>query len=166
METSNDITIRRARIDDHVAVCALLDSLHGLHHEHAPSMFRPPASESDSRARLAAFLAMEGHVILVADSAGEVAGIARGAIRKSPAPSIFVEPHWAVLEELVVAPAWRRRGIGRLLTAAVEQWAVACGAPSIELNVYDFNADARRFYESLGYLPLTRKLRKPLTPDR
>jgi hypothetical protein len=34
------------------------------------------------------------------------------------------------------------------------------GAAWIEVNVYDVNAEARRFYESLGYLPLSTKLRK------
>ena len=35
------------------------------------------------------------------------------------------------------------------------------GAPWVELNVYEVNAEARRFYEALGYLRLSTKLRKP-----
>ena len=44
------------------------------------------------------------------------------------------------VDSLVVDPAWRRRGIGKLLARSVEEWAVGLGAPWVELNVYDVNA--------------------------
>jgi hypothetical protein len=47
------------------------------------------------------------------------------------------------------------------LTRAVEEWAIESGASWIELNIYAFDDEARRFYESLGYVPLSTKLRKP-----
>jgi hypothetical protein len=39
-------------------------------------------------------------------------------------------------------------------------WTLEAGAAWVELNVYEFNQDARHFYEALGYLPLSTKLRR------
>jgi diamine N-acetyltransferase len=41
-------------------------------------------------------------------------------------------------------------------------WAVAQGAASIELNVYEFNQNAIRFYQNLGFQTFSRKMRKKL----
>jgi GNAT superfamily N-acetyltransferase len=50
----------------------------------------------------------------------------------------------------------------RALTRAAERWAVGRGAKWLELGVYEFNAEARAFYQALGYSPVSTKLRKPL----
>ena len=42
----------------------------------------------------------------------------------------------------------------------MQAWAIAKGATSIELNVYEFNEAAISFYESLGYQALSRKMSK------
>lgn len=51
---------------------------------------------------------------------------------------------------LAVAPAHRRRGLGRTLMAAAEGWLKARGAPKIQLMVREDNAAALGFYEALG----------------
>lgn len=43
---------------------------------------------------------------------------------------------------------------------AALHWGTRFGVPWVELNVYEFNSEARRFYEALGYLPYSLKLRK------
>jgi ribosomal protein S18 acetylase RimI-like enzyme len=98
--------------------------------------------------------------VFVAD-AGQVVGIVIGLMRWAPQFPVFRKQHWAVLDGIAVDPKWRRRGIGKRLTRAVEEWAIEMGAPWVELNVYEFNAQARGFYEALGYLPVSTKLRKP-----
>jgi GNAT superfamily N-acetyltransferase len=50
------------------------------------------------------------------------------------------------------------------LARAIEAWALGQGAAWVEASVYDFNAEARRFYAALGYLPLRTIVRKP-RPD-
>ncbi len=62
---------------------------------------------------------------------------------------------WRVADQLhvlnvAVDPAWRRRGIGRLLLkeAAVRAW--AAGLEEITLEVRRGNVSAIRFYEGLG----------------
>lgn len=52
---------------------------------------------------------------------------------------------------LAVAPAQRRKGLGRDLMRASEQWLVARGVPKLNLMVRNTNTAVLAFYESLGY---------------
>ena len=59
------------------------------------------------------------------------------------------------LEDLFVRPAFRGRGIGKALFAAVAAIAVAEGCPRLEWAVLDWNTPAIDFYRSLGATPLS-----------
>ncbi len=48
----------------------------------------------------------------------------------------------------------------------MQEWAIARGATSIELNVYEFNVTAISFYERLGYQTFSRKMSKELKKDK
>ena len=52
---------------------------------------------------------------------------------------------------LAVTPVERRRGLGRRLVLACEEWARARGVPKLQLMVRADNAPAAVFYERLGY---------------
>lgn len=65
-----------------------------------------------------------------------------------------------ILEAVCVDSGYRRRGHGRALMERLEQWVLARGGRYIELDVYEFKADARAFYEELGYLPMSCRMRK------
>jgi len=75
-----------------------------------------------------------------------------------------------VLHLAMVAPDLRRRGVGRMLVAAVEERLVAAGATSVEAVFWPGNRIAVRFLEALGYeaLPETRATPRygiPAIPD-
>jgi len=54
------------------------------------------------------------------------------------------------VEDLFVRPAFRGKGIGKALLAAVAAVAVAEGCPRLEWSVLDWNTPAVDFYHSLG----------------
>ncbi|MCW3836282.1 GNAT family acetyltransferase [Sphingomonas canadensis] len=83
-----------------------------------------------------------------AASAVLVARDAGGAIAGSVMTGFDGHRGWVYY--LAVAPDARRRGLGRALMAAAEQWLRTRGAPKIQLMVRDDNADAIGFYEALG----------------
>jgi len=56
----------------------------------------------------------------------------------------------------------RGRGFGRRLMELLEDRAAALGLRRIELNVFGHNEVARRLYEELGYVEMSRQLFKEL----
>lgn len=56
----------------------------------------------------------------------------------------------ALLDELYVAPAYRGQGIGTAIIGALIARAASDGWGLLEVNVDEFDTDARRFYERHG----------------
>jgi RimJ/RimL family protein N-acetyltransferase len=52
---------------------------------------------------------------------------------------------------LMVARSHRRRGVGRALLAAAEEWARSAGVTKLELHVFPHNTGAIALYEHAGY---------------
>lgn len=68
--------------------------------------------------------------------------------------STFLARPGIYLEDLFVFPAHRGHGLGRRLLAHLARTAVERGYGRVEWAVLDWNADAIRFYESLGAVPM------------
>jgi len=64
---------------------------------------------------------------------------------------VAVDGRWAGLFAVEVAPAARRHGLGRAVSAAALRWAVQHGARHAYLQVAAGNDAARALYESLGF---------------
>lgn len=58
---------------------------------------------------------------------------------------------WLYIAELAVAPQWRGRGYGRTLLTLAEEFGTASGCDNAWLMTMRFQA--KRFYESAGYVP-------------
>ncbi len=78
----------------------------------------------------------------------QVIGSVTLAVREGAAATIPVV-HW-----LLVDPAWRRRGIGRLLVSHLELAAWNDGWREIALETHGNWTAAARFYHSMGYAPV------------
>lgn len=65
-----------------------------------------------------------------------------------------------------VLPAYRRRGLGRELMRAGEEFALRKGASEISLEVIEGNSGAQRLYESIGYLQTRKYLTAEGRPTR
>jgi GNAT superfamily N-acetyltransferase len=154
--------VRAATLGDYDSMCALLGEVDELHRLNVPWLFCKPSTEPRSQAFFEQLLCSDDAAVFVADVAGHIVGVANALIRPSPGFALFITQRWGVLDNIAVSKSWRRRGVGTALTRSAEQWVRARGAKWIELGVYEFNADARSFYQTLGYCPVSTKLRKPL----
>jgi ribosomal protein S18 acetylase RimI-like enzyme len=81
----------------------------------------------------------------VAESGGEVVGMVTLCIYRT-----LTGPK-AYLDHLVVAPGWRRRGIGRALVRHVIDRASEAGASRIDLTANHHKQAGHALYEALGF---------------
>jgi RimJ/RimL family protein N-acetyltransferase len=102
-------------------------------------------SVSEERRYLRAVRRHPHAVVFVAESADGIVG--RISLARDPHPA---SEHVADLG-LMVELGHRRRGIGRALMEAAEEWARAVGILKLELHVFPYNHAAIALYESLGY---------------
>jgi ribosomal protein S18 acetylase RimI-like enzyme len=156
------IIVRSATLADYEDTCALLGAVDELHRRNVPWLFRKPLAEPRSRDFFGRLLQGEDSTVLVAQAGTTLVGVATAILRDAPELAVFVPQRWGVLDNIAVLESWRRRGVGSSLTREAERWMTRRGANWIELGVYAFNEDARAFYQALGYLPVSTKLRKPL----
>ena len=64
--------------------------------------------------------------------------------------------HRGWLYYLAVAPARQRKGVGRMLVGAAEQWLAARGVPKVQLMVRETNEAVAAFYRRLGFEAMPR----------
>jgi len=86
----------------------------------------------------------------VAEEDGQVVGFALWYLNYST----WLGRHGIYLEDLYVKPEGRGQGHGRALLAELARICVERGYGRLDWSVLDWNAPARRFYESLGAVPV------------
>ncbi len=98
--------------------------------------------------------------IFVSEEDGAVVGFVGVLARVVPEPD--EAQAYAYVSDLVVLPAYRRRGIGRALLERAEAYARGEGARVLRVGVLAKNEVAARLYRSLGFGDYTIQLNKPL----
>jgi len=96
--------------------------------------------------RMAQVAATPEHALVVAEVAGEVAGMVHVFVR----PAVE-NPKEAVVQSIVVDAGLRHGGIGRLLMDYAETWGRDHGCRSVVLQSNVTRAPAHAFYAALGY---------------
>ena len=148
--SATSVHVRNARYTDHGAIAVILDDFTMQHYRWRPNRFRP-ALIGFTPAIFESWLAEPDELNLAAEIEDGVVGYTR-AWRFSGFANEFVFPRRGVhVGVLAVAPQARRKGVGRALFQAVEDWANAFEAETIGLDMNPLNATARAFYATLGY---------------
>lgn len=135
------VELRVATAADVPALVALLAALFAIEQDFAP--------DHDKQARgLAGVISSPlGVVAVAATHEGDVVGMCSAQLVFSTA-----EGAWSAwVEDVVVAAAWRGRGVGRSLLGHVLDWAAARGATRAQLLVDLDNPPALGFYRHLGW---------------
>jgi len=100
--------------------------------------------------------------ILVAECSGAIAGFA-AILTRVPFESLDDPPgEYAIVTDLVVREAFRRRGLGAALLREAERCAIAAGAAELRIGVLSANQSAARLYRSAGFAPYSETLAKRL----
>ncbi len=145
--------VRRAQEEDQKRIGALWIELLNEQAERDPRF----AIADDALERwnndYAVWLSDETQAIFVAEQEGTIEGFAT-AHRWGP-PPIYAESSEVYLDELYVAPAARRQGLGTQLVHAVRHWGESLGAGRVRLQMMTSNPEAKAFWTALGAEPFT-----------
>ena len=90
-------------------------------------------------------------VMFLARPGNECLGGAAIAVRTPGLDMLERRDDLAVLWDIRIAPAHRRRGIGRALLASAESWARGQGCVELKVETQNINVSACRLYASAGY---------------
>jgi GNAT superfamily N-acetyltransferase len=135
--------IRPARAADIPAIHQMIMELASYER----SLHEVGATEDDLRAALLAGPGGPPSLFAhVAEEGGQAVGFALWFLSYST----WLGRHGIHLEDLYVRPEWRGQGHGRALLAELARICVERGYGRLEWSVLDWNAAARRLYESLG----------------
>jgi len=107
---------------------------------------QPETDQAEQRARLLDHLAFDDAVVLVAENAGQVTGLASMLVR----PRLGWTTPEAWVAELVVDPAHRRQGVGRALVDACAREARLGRCRRLVLEAPEAGSDAHAFCEACG----------------
>jgi GNAT superfamily N-acetyltransferase len=105
-----------------------------------------PASGSTIRDRLAPLLASPAHLVIVAEDGQQVLGWAGAEARMALESEPKVE-----ITGIVVDAVARNSGTGRMLIAAIENWAIKTGHKTVVVRSNITRGESHSVYEKLGY---------------
>ncbi|WP_146006527.1 GNAT family N-acetyltransferase [Cohaesibacter celericrescens] len=152
--------IRPACVDDFEAMAPLWQQLDEFHHKQDPLRF-PKQNNRTPRdlSYVSDLIERPDRVLLVAESSplhedeeARLMGLCTVLLRSYAAGPVFPARVVFEIDNVVVDEAMRRRGVARSLIRESEAWSRAQGAGEVILNVYNFNNQARSFYEQVGFL--------------
>lgn len=142
-----NIKIQPARESDNSAIHSLLSQIVEVHYEIRPDIFRSSYANNST-----GFYEDEDTPVFVAvDENGFVIGCLWCIIHRERDNSLKIDRDWLVIDDICVDGKYRKQGIGRKLVDFAVQFAQQKGLSRIELNVYNDNHNAVRFYEHYGF---------------
>jgi diamine N-acetyltransferase len=144
------VKIRRAVVGDEHTLAALNRFVHDMHHARRPDYYKATRADDVAawfRERLehplpAAWIAEEG---------GAAVGYVLAFFHDRADNAFRQARRWCEIDQIAVDPAWRRRGVGRMLMSAALDEARARGLSDVELSSWAFNTEAHALFRSLGF---------------
>lgn len=154
--------IRFARKEDYEAINALRAPVCALHSNGYPALFKPVFAK-DHQERVLKMMEDPEQDVLVAEENGQLLGFAMVEYIKREETNNIYAVHEAHIVEIGVDETSQGKGIDTALIQAVKDAAKVRGCRSVQLDVWEFNKSALRFYEKLGFVTLRRKMEQ--VPD-
>ena len=142
------MVVRRARESDCAEIARLLKIIAAQHGAGRPDLFDASCGKYGAEGVAALF---PGNAVFVAESKnGGISGYLIATLKDQPKIAVRKACRSLYIDDLCIDPVSRRQGVGKALFEAAKAFAAENGCYHIELNVWEFNGDARAFYERMG----------------
>lgn len=141
--------IRDMESKDYPEIDRLMKELHELHVKGRPDLYTE-LEHPYSREEFEKIVSDPEIIAILAEEKSVVIGLCIGTLRKK---SGMVEMKTMYIEDLIVDRNFRGKGIASQLYEEMEERGRNTGAKRLDLMVWEFNSDARRFYEKQGMRP-------------
>jgi len=152
------IAVRRAEINDNDGIIKLLLQIADFHHKGRPDMFKE-GSKKYNRDEFEAILQDKDRPIFVAvDDSNTVLGYCFCMITRYESHAVYHDFTSLYIDDFCVDETCRGQGVGKIIFAAVLEYAKEINVYNIDLNVWEFNEGAIKFYESCGFSTRSRRM--------
>lgn len=153
--------VRSANINDVCNIKHLILELESFHNMLMPDIFKDKV-EANIDKQIKNILRRNNSAVFIAEIDNAAAGMIQVSI-KNVKPDVFLKGReYALLENFIVKTEYRNLGIGKMLLCAGEDYAKSLNIRCIELNVYEINNNAVKFYERYGYAVKLRRMKKDI----
>jgi GNAT superfamily N-acetyltransferase len=158
------VVYRKATLYDYGGILPILSESDQMHSKAVPDMF-PPQQPSMSPYKFRSYLSSPYHMVIVAEANGLIIGYSFLELLYSSYPSEQEERCTAFVDYFGVKKSYHRFGIGSGLFEYTKKWANSQNAHALQLNVWEFNKKAIRFYEKQGMTCMSRLLELKLRDE-
>ena len=141
--------IRQANKNDITQMVPLLDEVSKLHIEKRPDVFKIKSHE-EIKSNLEEMIQDESNFILIAEDKQVAVGVIICKVREINDHTNLKNTKVLWINEICVKQEYRRNGIGRSLIEKAKEIAKANNCLRLELNCWELNEGAMKFYEKQG----------------
>ena len=141
--------IRRANKNDIIQVIPLLYEVAKLHIEKRPDVFKIKSHE-EIKSNLEEMIQDESNIILIAEDKQVAVGVIICKVREINDHTNLKNIKVLWINEICVKQEYRRNGIGRSLIEKAKEIAKENNCLRLELNCWEVNEEAMKFYENQG----------------
>ena len=152
------LNFRKAQEKDAFKIAEMLIDIGALHHNGRPDVYKGNLQKYNEKEVTEILKNENSPVYVVADEEDNVAGYAFCIIRITEETKALVGRKYLYIDDFCVDPQYRKAGVGRFLMEKVLEEAKKSDVSSIELNVWEFNEGAIKFYEKCGFKTQKREM--------
>jgi GNAT superfamily N-acetyltransferase len=151
-----EIKIREARPDDLGVLLRFEQGVIAAERPYDPTLKKDPNHYYDIPEMIRA-----PHIYLIVATAGDEI-IGSGYARIEDAKPYLQHPQHAYFGFMYVEPAWRGKGVNKIIMEELEKWSLSKKMVEMRLDVYYKNASAIHAYEKSGFISHMILMRKPI----
>lgn len=152
--------IKETKIDDIEQIVDILNQISKIHYESRPDIFRKKSKNEIKKEVIEIVNNTERKILIATDENSKIYGLIVYKIKEVKEHINLKNSKVLYIEDIGVDEKYRKKGLGKQLMKKVEEIAKELECRRIELNCWNFNEDAIKFYNQIGLTTQRRIMEK------